>query len=234
MRYIRMMVFVLSFAGFCNAYAGIYEPQEKLKNIAKEFLTQNIALNPEETLEIKIKQSDIPIEVALCSMPIEASFPQDTVRENVTSVKLTCAQPDWHVFIPVALAITTKVLIVKRTIASNEEITEADLDYSQHDIRKLYSGYYKEKSEIVGRVAIHSISAGTVINKRLIRNPILVHRNQEIEVLAKLKTIQVRLKGIAKSDGALSDRIAVVNPATKKTLEAVVTGINQVEVTVSS
>jgi len=182
--YVRIILFIISILysviGFTDPVDN-YESVDNLKVLAKDFIVKNIALEPEETMDVKINQADLPTQLIKCSNKIDIAFPRD-------------------------------------------------LDYAQENINRLYNGYFKDKKEVVGYVASQIINSGAVITRKNVRRPQLVHKNQEIDLIAKKNQIVVTMKGISKSDGSLNDSIVAYNPSSKKTVEAIVVGLNMAEV----
>lgn len=208
-----------------------YESIEQLKEIAKNYLTKNIQLEQDETMDIQINGADLPSQLVKCSQPVEPLLPRGTSREKIGSVELICnGEKSWHIYLPVMLNIYTKVVISRSPIMADSVISESELDYMQANINHLFQGYFKDKNEILGYVASQTINPGAVITKKSIKRPQLVHKNQEIDLIARKNFIQVMMKGVAKSDGGLNDLIIAYNPSSKKMVEAVVTGLNKAEV----
>ena len=213
------------------AYADSFESVNKIKEVSKQFITQAISLAPDETMDITINPSDLPNQLAACTKDIEVALPNESSREKINSVELTCnGEKTWHVFVPINVQFFTKVVVATRSIAPNEMISATDLEYANYNAAHLYNGYFKDKKEASGYIASQTIGAGSVINKRNIKRPQLVHRNQIIDLVARKNAIVVTMKGIAKSDGVLNDTIIAYNPSSKKTVEAVVIGVNKAEV----
>lgn len=217
---------VSSYAAYYN-----YEPFNNLKRVAEDFVMKNIALNADETMDVHVVKLNTPLRVAMCSQPIEAAFPQNSNRERITAVELTCSGTNsWHMMMPVTVKINSNVLVAKRTISPSQVITEDDLDYAQHDRNTLFSGYFIKKEETIGQVASQTISPGTVLTKRNIQLPVLVHRNEAVEIIARSHSVVVSMKGIAKTDGSMNQSVKVYNPSSKRTLDALVVGTGKAEV----
>ncbi len=226
-------IFVFSICLFpAFAFAdGAYETFENLKTVTENFLTKSISVASDETLDIHVNKLYPPLMVAACSKPIDASLPAGSNKDMITGVSLTCdgLQP-WHTVIPVEVKINTKVLVARNMIPANEIITEDDLDSVSYDKNQLYGGFFKNKEEVLGQVAAQIIPAGTVFTKRNIKLPVLVHRNQVIDIVARSHSVSVSMTGIAKSDGSLNQVVTVYNPSSKRTLDAIVVGSNKAEV----
>lgn len=229
--FINQILFICLMFLSTIVFADGYQSVDDLKKIANEFILKNVALESDETIDIKINPSDMPGQLAACNLPVEASFPNESTREKLTAIELTCrGDHTWHVFMPVNVAIYTKVVVAKRTLSANEMVADGDLDYAQVNINSLYNGYFKDKAELNGQTITQMISSGAVISKRSVRKPQLVHRNQEIDLVVRINSIEVSMKAVAKSDGGLNDTITAYNPASKRLIEAVVVGSNKAEV----
>ncbi len=214
-----------------TAIAGQYESLESLTALAKGFTTKNVVLDQGEALEITVPQSELNKTLVTCANAITMDFPEGTNRDHFNAVELSCGSPvAWKILVPVNISILTKVVVAKHNIISHQVINEDDVDISSTDKSHLYSGFFTEKTMVVGQMSNQSISAGMVLTKRNIQQPTLVHRNEVIDLTAKNNSITVMMKGVARSDGGLHDMIKAYNPSSKKMLDAVVIGSGRVEV----
>lgn len=213
-----------------SAYAAV-ETQAHLNELAKEFIQKNITLSEDETLEVKISDSGSHLQLAQCENPIQVSLPEGASSQQIQNIKMSCTgNIKWEVYVPVDTRILTKVIVAKQTIPARQVISEDMLDYALRDKNTLYSGYFKSPSEVVGQTPLSTILPGIVISRRNIQQPILINRNQSVSIVAKHGAIMVKAEGIAKTSGALNDTIKVLNPSSKRTIDAVVVNSNTVEV----
>jgi flagella basal body P-ring formation protein FlgA len=228
MRNIVFLLLTFFFASVCHAER--YESSDNFKTTAKDFVLKNTPVDPGDSIEVQATMPD-RLLVPMCSKAIEASFPRDAIRENLTSVEMTCdgASP-WHVFIPVTITMYSQLVVAKHVLTSKTAITEDDITIARVDKSHLYNGYFKTKDEVIGMEASQLISSGAVLSKQNLQFPVLVHRNQMIDLIATRNSIVVTAKGIAKSDGKLNESIKAYNPSSKRTLDAVVVGSSKAEV----
>lgn len=207
---------------FC--FADQYESIEKIKTIVDSFVKKTISVDSGDSVKIQLSQ-DTPSQLPLCTKTIEANLPVDTNPEQMTSVELSCNGVNaWHALIPVNVQVYTKVVIAKHPLSPNESISDDDLDYSQADKMRLYTGYFKDKNDVIGLVSSQMIAPGAVLSKKNLQKPVLVHRNEMVDLTAGNGSIVVTLKGISKMDGRLNETIRASNPATNKVLDAIVVG----------
>lgn len=203
----------------------------QLETIAKKYIENKVKADQGETLQIKLSESAKSLNLPVCSNEVNVSSPSDGANGQITTLELTCTgENSWHTYIPVEVNVMTTVLVAKEAIYPNEEITDDKLDLASYDKNSLYTGFFKDKIDLHGKVASRLIPAGAVITKKNITAQLLIHRNQAISIVAKKGSIMIKAEGIARSDGALNDMIKVYNPTSKRTLDAVVVDAGTAEV----
>ncbi len=231
----RVMVqyFILFlFSSFSSvALSSPYESIEHLNTIATEFIQKHVELMPDDKIEMNLSSTAYDLHLATCATPINVSLPAESTGQKINTLEMTCSsQPSWHVYVPVDMKVLTKVIVARENIPSKSIISEDMLEYAYRDKSQMYSGFYKEMKDVVSLVPVSTIVAGTVISKRNIQLPVIVTRNQLVNIVARSGNIMVSAQGIAKTDGALNDIIKVTNSSSKKTIDAVVTSGTTVEV----
>lgn len=204
---------------------------EKLNLLAQEYVQHHVELDPDEKIEVRLGDAGNQLKVAECQNPIHINVPPGTSSQQITTLEMTCTgDVSWHVYVPVDMRILTKVVVTKEMIPAKEIINTDHLDYAYRDKNNLYSGYFKDTSEVVGQAPTSTLVAGTVLSKRNIAHPILVTKNQAVSIVAIRGHIMVRAEGIAKANGALNESIQVLNTSSKKIIDAVVVSSSTVEI----
>lgn len=227
----RLMSYVLFISLASTSWANDVESIDKLNQLAKNFISQQIVLGKDETVDIHIADLKQPLTLSKCHGEVTPSFPDNVNKDQINAIKLTCQDNySWHVLIPVEVHVYTNVLVTKRIIPRGDVIEAEDLDYAKYDKSQLYSGYFTDKESIVGQQANQLLASGTVVTKHNLQKMLLIHRNQTIDLIAKNSAIMVMMHGIAKSDGGLNDTIKAFNPSSKRMLDAVVVGPGRAEV----
>ncbi len=80
----------------------------------------------------------------------------------------------------------------------------------------------------VGQAARHQLRPGQPIYLTDLMKPMVVHRNDTVTLVYQVPGLTLTLRGQAQDDGALGDTIGVLNPQTKRTVQGVVSGSDQV------
>lgn len=230
-RLLFLNILVLFNICISNVYANDYESPQRIRDVAKKFILETVQLEPGETIEVQANPGNIAFEVKACLADLAVSYPKDANREQATSVELTCndSQP-WQVIVPVNIQIFTKVLAAKRSIPPKQTLTEEDLDYTVYNKNHLYNGYFSKKEDVVGNQSTCLIPAGTILTKKNIELPVIIHRNQLVSISSQSNSVIVTMQGVAKTDGALNSVIKVFNPSSQRTIDAIVVGPNKAQV----
>jgi flagella basal body P-ring formation protein FlgA len=84
--------------------------------------------------------------------------------------------------------------------------------------------------EVLGSETTQSIGEGEVLQKRVTRAPLLVHRGEVVTVYARTGGIFVRTTARVREDGSLGDLVSVESLADRKAFLARVCGIRELEV----
>ena len=85
-----------------------------------------------------------------------------------------------------------------------------------------------------GRVAKRALGAGTLVRSSDLVRPEIVGRGDIVTVVYDGPGVNLSMRAKATEAGALGDTVNVINPSSKKTLQAVVTGPGRVSVGTSS
>ena len=150
-------------------------------------------------------------------------------RENI-AVSCLQDQGGWKIYVPITVSYFLPVVTLKTTVARNTRLTEAMLDMVDMDIGELHRGYYTDINEVLGQRAVRHLLPGTILNNKIIEAPVLVERGDIVVILASNNVIQVRMTGIALSDGRKGKQIRVRNEKSDKIIRAEVVAEGVVQV----
>lgn len=116
----------------------------------------------------------------------------------------------------------SQTLTYARNIAAGEVLQAADLIWSETAIGG--GDALGDPDRAVGMAARHSLRAGAPAASRDLIAPRVVKRDEAIEVAFNDDGILLLMQGKALVDASVGEEIAVINPTSKKIIQAVVTG----------
>lgn len=86
------------------------------------------------------------------------------------------------------------------------------------------------KSAYVGKQLTRTVFAGYEITSRHLQEPLMVERNTIVTMTYRIGTLTITTHGRALGEGARGDMIQVLNTESRKRVQAVITGPDQVSV----
>ncbi|MDP1603559.1 MAG: flagellar basal body P-ring formation chaperone FlgA [Legionella sp.] len=227
-----LFLFILLFCcGSLVHSQGEFESLDRIKSAIESFIKQNTVADEGE-ISVQLNSFDA-VKLPQCPGEFSVSFAKETRAEASTVVLVECPSREaWRVFVPIQVQNKRRVLTVNRVLTVGDIISEHDLAYQPFDVNRLYEGYFIAKNEVIGLSVARTISPGYPLTKKNLKQLPLVRRNQRVTLILKQGAIEITMIGIAKSDGYLNDTINVLNPTSKKVVDAVVVSKDRVEITV--
>jgi flagella basal body P-ring formation protein FlgA len=121
-----------------------------------------------------------------------------------------------------------RVPALRRPVAPDEIITAADLIWVQVPHTQVPPGGLIDAAEIVGAQARRRLAAHRVLTERDLGPPLLVRRGRPVELIYARPGLYVTALGVAQEDGALGEPVRVVNAESRRELQGVVSGSDEV------
>lgn len=213
-----------------GAYADTLHALENIEQVVYEYALQN-AQERFDNPQIVMGKLDTRLRLHACDSRLNVfSNIVNTGLGNQT-VGVKCNSPvAWTVYVPFKVKVLEPVVVSVKPLAANQIITAADIKLQEWDLGNLRQGYVKNTSQIVGKQLKYPIAMGTVIKPHSVKDQKLVHRGEEIILLASAGKMEVKMSGTALSDASLGQRVRVKNSSSKRVVEGVVQAAGIVKV----
>ena len=121
-----------------------------------------------------------------------------------------------------------EVPVLARPIAAGEVITDADVDWITAAPNRVRASSVTAAAQLVGAEARRPLQPGRVVSERDLQAPRLVLRGRTVQLTYAKPGLRLSALGIAQTDGALGDLVRVVNLDSRRQLQGVVVGPDQV------
>ncbi|KFE45426.1 MULTISPECIES: flagellar basal body P-ring formation chaperone FlgA [Pseudomonas] len=224
---------LFSLAGFSRA--DTFTLPEQLIGVTQGFLEFTVedylATNQiEGRSEIEVKQLDPRTRMPYCDKDLTASLesPKPVGRVNV---KVRCeGTSPWTVFVPAQVHLFRNVVTAVRPLKRDSLVSEDDVALRERDIGQLGQGFLTSLDQAVGQKTVRPAVMDQVLSPTYLEQPQLIHKGDQVVIIARSGTLAVRMPGEALSDGGLNEQIRVRNLNSKRVIKASVTGAGQVEV----
>ncbi len=133
---------------------------------------------------------------------------------NKTGVKKVCVTLNLKVYLD--------VIIAKKDIKSGEIFSPDLISIENREITQLNRDALTSMEQIKDMVALTGIKRGTIITEKLIDSPVIIRQGEQVYIIAKSGSMEVRAIGKARQNGRLGDTIFVVNIDSGKIVQGTV------------
>jgi len=208
-----------------------YQSLPELQALAERYVHDSVSSKTGE-LQVKAEALDPRLHLARCGDKPEAFLPSGANLASRTTVGVRCNSQSiqWTLYIGVNLETQTPVLVLNRAVARDTQLSSSDVTVDVRRVPGLSSGYLTDVAQLKDCSARQNLSAGMVLTPTMLQPAVLIHRGQQVTVLASASGISVRAEAIALTDGAIKSRIRVRNVSTAKEVEGVVDSSSVVRV----
>ncbi len=126
--------------------------------------------------------------------------------------------------------VIAKVPVVVKPLPAGEILREEHVVFEKRELSRLPHDVIFDLRSALGKEIRVSLRPGMVLRSSFLQLPVLVKRNEEVEIFAQGKNFLVKAKGIALENGKLGEMIRVRNKESQRVIYAKVSGENRVEV----
>jgi flagella basal body P-ring formation protein FlgA len=131
------------------------------------------------------------------------------------------------------VTIPSSVVVTAKAVPRGAILEAADVTLQRIKPGTQIDDEFQSVDDVIGREAVRAIAQGQVLDPQYVRTPIFVKRGSVVTVYVQSPGIKIRMTGRARENGGQGDTVTIESLLDKKSFEARVTGIDQVEVTAS-
>jgi flagella basal body P-ring formation protein FlgA len=216
-----------------SLYANPTQSLEVLKEKIETYMLNQLAGSTEGKIQVTVEQIDSRLNLKTCNdNHLELFNPYHTPMISTGTMGIKCTEEanHWTLYVPVKVVVLKTVLLTKTALKQGRLLNKDDFYQAEMDIQKLRQGYFTNAKDLVGLVCKNDLGPDTVLTPYNIVLEKLVHRGEEISIIASSGNMNISVDGIAMGDGALGDIIKVKNAKSKRVIEAQVSGKKKVKV----
>ena len=198
---------------------------------AAESAVRNAAGAPAAQLVATVDALDPRLRLARCESPLHAFVAGDGQLREHTTVAVRCeSTAPWGLYVGVALASQVPVLVARRALARDAVPAAADFALTTRRLPGLSSRYLSDPAQLAGQRLRRAVAMGEALDADALSTDPIVHRGQQLTLLARANGMDVRVAAIALADGRADERIRVQNLSSQRIVEATVRSSQLVEV----
>jgi len=186
--------------------------------------------NPGERLEIQVQRPDDRLKLKDCGHIPTVAISSQRLIGRVTT-KVSCEQPhSWGIYVPVMVNLYRPVWVASQPLPRGHRLTPADIKQQEHLVSRLAQGYIQQSQQIVGQELRRPLRMGQVFTTHSLQAPQIIHKGDDVMIIAKTGTLSIRTAGTALANGRTGQQINVRNKGSKRIVKARIVGKGLVEV----
>ena len=121
--------------------------------------------------------------------------------------------------------------VASRRLLPGDVLAANDMRTTRLPTRLIHTDAVQLPGQAIGMVLRHPLAAGALLPLNELSHPMLVHKNASVTMQLDAPGLSVSAQGVAGEDGALGDRVRVMNPVSRAVMSAEVTGQGRVRLT---
>jgi flagella basal body P-ring formation protein FlgA len=174
---------------------------------------------------------DPRLRLPACTLPLTAAPGGDGALRAQVPVGVRCggARP-WSIYLIVRIESQVPVLVARRALPRDAMPHIEDFTLETRRVAGLSTQFAGNAAAIDGRRLRRPLAAGEALAIDALAVAPVVHRGEQVTLLARAGAMEIRVAAIALSDGRPEEHIRVQNPASQRVIEGVVRAAGLVEV----
>ena len=173
---------------------------------------------------------DPRLRVSSCDRPLTSFLTDGSPLRYQNTVGVRCeGSMRWTVYTSVHVESQTAVLVARRSLARDAETAPADFKLETRRVPGLPSAYVTDPGALKGQRLSRPLPVDQALSFDYLAPANLIHRGQTVVLVAHSGGFEVRVNGVALSDGRVSEHIRVQNSSSQRVVEGIVRSESEVE-----
>ncbi|NLU11827.1 MAG: flagellar basal body P-ring formation protein FlgA [Gammaproteobacteria bacterium] len=199
-----------------------------LEKITAQYLADN-SITGRHT--VTIGRLDPRLRLPPCSEPLQTSLESPAQPLGRVTLRVRCdTHTPWTIFVPAQVNLYRQVAIASRSLPRNSVVQASDVQLAERDISSLRQGYILDLENVIGQKLTRQVQPNQIISANYLKPVAAVSKGDEVVIIARARSMSVRMPGTAMEEGAIGQQIRVRNTRSQRIVHARVTGPGQVEV----
>jgi flagella basal body P-ring formation protein FlgA len=208
-------------------------PKERIHEVVLAYIRQALPL---KNVNVRVKEiqfkNDTILPKGVTTFKVEPPGNRDLFGKVPLAVSIYVGgKLEKKVWAVADIEVLKEVIVAKRPLGRNREITENDIELKEMEMANLPSNALTDYGDILGKRTRKAIDVRTVLRADMIEFPPLVKRGDVVVVVAESAGLRITALGVVKErEGREGERIRVENLDSKKGIYAQVVDSKTVRV----
>lgn len=177
-------------------------------------------------------QAVLPIEI---SGPLQVEDINHDPRARRVVATVAVAAPDGSQRRPIRVTATVvetaEIAVLTRAVGRGEAVNGADITVERRPRDSVPADALADPRDVAGRIARRALGPGMSLRAGDLAKPEIVARGEMVTLVYEVPGMMLTARGKASEAGGIGDVIPVLNPQSKRTVQATIAGPGRVTVT---
>lgn len=220
--------FLAGWLGLTPALAAQHQPLSSIRQAAADYVKSKVA-DQFDAPRVEVGSLDPRLKLRACDSPLHAFEKGQSSHNTRFTVAVRCNGPKpWTLYLPATVHAQVDVLAARGNLPRGTVLKASDLQPISRDIDAMPYGFFQDPDKLVGMETKRFLRAGDLLTPGAVDKPELVRRGASVTVVAEIGSARVVTTAKALESGAMGERIEIENQRSKRVIEAVITGRDQV------
>jgi len=165
---------------------------------------------------------DPRLRLPACDQPLHAFITDGQVRAQTTLGVRCEGSVRWTIYTSIAVATEAAVLVARYALPRDANLAASDFELVTRRVPGLLDNYLSDSAAVAGQRLKRPVAAGEPLSVDALAPALLIHRGQQVVLLARSARVEVRMTGVALADARASDHIRVQNLSSQRIVEGTV------------
>jgi len=206
------------------------QTHQSIQEAAEQHVLDELPGSADE-VSVEAGSIDSRLRLAACQQPLETFAPYRRGNSARVTVGVRCNDSSrWTLYVPVSVSRMEEIVVALTPMNRGDQITANDIRLELRDVARLHRGYLTSLEQALGKRVKRRIPVDGVVTPDRIMVQHAVKKGNQVTILARIGSLEVRVKGKALDSGAIGERIKVRNNSSERELEATIVATGTVRV----
>lgn len=206
------------------------QTHQSIREAAEQHVLDELPGSADE-VSVEAGSIDSRLRLAACQQPLETFAPYRRSNSARITVGVRCNDTTrWTLYVPVSVSRMEEIVVAHAPMSRGDQITADSIRLELRDVARLHRGYLTSLDQALGKRVKRRIPVDGVVTPDRVMVQHAVKKGNQVTILARIGSLEVRMKGKALDSGAVGERIKVRNSSSERELEATIVARGTVKV----
>jgi len=199
---------------------------EKIENKIHIYIKAQLTSTPHKKTEIIISPIDRRKRLSDCGDRLVLTIAGKRGLKRNNTINVSCPS-QWRIFVPVSIKTLMPIVVATQNLGVGDLLTPQNTSIEYLDTSLIIGQTTSDAASIIGSKVKRYVQHGRPVLSNLV---CMVCKNEQVSVVAKKGSLQIRSSGKALSDGSLGQKISIKNSSSGRIIEATVVAVGRAEI----